>query len=196
MPLPRLPPQMSGNSNTSIPGTVLRARDSVMDPQIYRMNLRTTGTGVISAGVASTVAAVTFNILSNYTSWAALFQEYCIVGVRAKTSVIIPGTSGSGYMAVFLDEQSAAAPGLSDLDKNQLQIPLNVGSAPVPYYVIEWKLRDIFKAEWTNSATGSTVPAAVYVKYYASIAGTGTTTAVTGTYTTIYEVAIDFRGMK
>lgn len=145
-------------------------------------------TGSLSANYAVNPSAA----IESWSSWTAVFQEYCVVGVRMFANLINTADYG-GFVALFLDEKSSSAPAAGDLDKPYLRLMIDASPSPDDYQ-IEWKAQDYVDLGWTATSSSA---ATVWFKGYASSASTFTSASNSASILFVGgEVAVDFRGLK
>jgi len=171
----------------------MRASEAV-GGQIHRMTLKLVPANyAMSTGSLNAVYSLTpSGSIESWSSWAALFQEYCIVGARMFANAVTTGNYG-GFIALYEDEKSSASTGASDLDKPYLRMILDASPSPDDY-MLEWKTADYLDLQWTSTGT-STTP--INFKGYASNASTFSSASNSNTILFLGgEVAIDFRGLK
>jgi hypothetical protein len=131
-------------------------------------------------------------IVNQWASFAALFKEYCIVGVRFELRTVnVPGASQGGYVAFALDENSGAAPTAGLLSAPHIEMLQTSYSTDDSAKIVSWMPSDLTDLDW-----GPTVsPAAVaYLKGFASNAATLTQVTNTGSTLVTGSVAFAFRG--
>lgn len=186
LPAGRLPRQLSG----SLLGHELTNANSV-DPSIVRLTLRAVpGNITLSSGAVTTSYTLGTTNVESWSSWAALFQEFCIVGARL-FPIALTSSNFGGFVAASLDEKVSTA-GAGDLDKPYLRLTLD--SAPSPDdYVVSWKAEDYSDLQWTATGTATT-PA--YLKFFASPGSTFTSASNSSEVIVTGEFAVDFRGLK
>jgi len=188
-PKARLPMQLSGG----VLGHILRSVPATAG-QIHRMSLK-----LVPANYAMSTGSLAMNYalsasgaIESWSSWAAVFNEYCIVGARLFFNLVSTGNYG-GFVAVYIDEKSGSSPGAGDLDKPYLRVIADASPSPDDY-CIEWKTADYLDLQWTSTGTSITP---VWFKGYASTASTFTSGSNSSSIMFAGgEVAVDFRGLK
>jgi len=145
----------------------------------------------MAAGAISSVLSIDRSQISNFaTRFGALFDEYCIVGMKLEVRLNTVGNP-SGLMAVYLDEKSSAAPtGAPANGANRLDMAVVSTESP-SRYEIDWKARDYTDLAWTATTTTVTP---VYVKFFSSVATTATTATTTCNVLVTGTLACCFRG--
>lgn len=187
LPKPRLPLQLQGANL----GHHLKA-SAAAGKQMLRMTLPLVAQNLaVAAGALASVVTLSSSTLLNWSSWSALFQEFAIVGARFR-AVVTNQNTPSGFVALFLDEKSAAAPTATDLSKPRVNVAIDASESPSEY-TLEWKAEDYADLPWTSTGTTLTP---VYLKAFASNAATFTAAATASQLLVNGEVAVDFRGLK
>jgi len=186
LPRPRLPRSIEG----AVRGHALRAGISI-GVQVVRLTLPMNPIqGSVAAGAIAQATQIANNSATRWSSFAACFQEWAIVGARFRVSVTNASTP-SGFYAALLDEQSTAAPTSADLSKAHLNVSSDASESPSDY-VLEWKAGDYADLTWTSTSTNRT---AVTLKLFASNGATFTAAATSGQILVQGELAFDFRGL-
>lgn len=146
----------------------------------------TIGAGSIAGSIALDLTAVD----AFSTRFASLFNEYAIVGARLEirpNAIVNP----SGICAVWLDEETAAAPnGTQSANRARLDIAV-ANLSDVKPYRIDWLPRDILDLDFVSTATTFTP---VWLKIFSSPAATLTTATTTGQILVTGSLAFEFRG--
>lgn len=186
LPLPRLPVPLSGG----VLGHKLNHNAAAGGP-VYRLNLRAIpGNITLAAGSVGTSYTIGTTNIESWSSWAALFNEFSVVGARL-FPMALTSTNFGGFAIAVLDEKVSTA-SASDLDKPYLRLSLDANPSPDDY-VVEWKASDLLDLQWTATGTATT-PA--WLKFFASPGSTFTSNANTSEIVVTGEFAVDFRGLK
>ncbi len=172
------------------PGSHLSARRAV--PKIYTFDLPILATQLsVVAGALATTVSIVGTLVSRSATWAALFQEFRIIGARFRLKVTTPFTTPQGYVYVYLNEKLSAAPtGAEAASSPRIEIPC-LGVTADKTYAVDWVARDLLDLEFSaTSAIGGTTP--VYLKAFAA----NTNAATAGVITMDGALRIQFRGFQ
>jgi len=163
IPIPRIPRTIGAAQALSAKNSVYPYvnLDFPISPMTFNI-----GTGAIAA-VQNMDTSLVANFATRVTS---LFNEYAIVGLLLEfrvNQVLNP----SGFATVFLDEKGAAAPTLAESRNTpHLEVAIITPSTQ-RVQLIRWKAEDLLDLNWTDTSVNS-IP--LYLKIFASIAGTST----------------------
>jgi len=124
------------------------------------------------------------------TRVGSLFNEYAIVGLLLEfrvNQVINP----SGVVNVYVDEKSNAGPTLSE-SRNTPHIEVAV-LTPSTQRVqrLKWTATDLLDLQWTDTSVNE-IP--LYLKFFASVAGTFTTATTSCQIIVTGSIALALRG--
>lgn len=186
-PTPRLPRILGNLNSLSSTNSVYPACLSIDMPITPQNATVTSGaaSGVFNIGLSALIGSTRF------AKWAAVFREYCLVGLRLELS-LTSTTNGQGFVVWSIDESSNTSPGTEVLSQPHLELPLAPTVNGKNRVFLNWQPKDYEDLEWTNTGTGVNT---AYFKCFASTANTftGATTSanmmITGT------VAVCFRGL-
>jgi hypothetical protein len=146
----------------------------------------------VSAGNMAQTANLDISQIQNWsTRFAALFDEYAVVGFKGELRVN-SCTTPSGFISVAIDEKSSATPTVAILNSARLDIACTTTEYPNKYH-INWVARDYTDLVWTDVGTTLT-PA--YIKFWAQPASTGTQTSTAATLLLSGTLALCLRGYR
>lgn len=183
-PQPRLP-QFLGSTKSLAPRNAIYPANVGLDVPF------TPNPVAITAGSVTVNQNLDLSQINAFASrFASLFREYCIVGARVEIRLNVMSASAQGVVKAWIDEDSAAAPTLSNaLNRATLDIAL-VGAPIDKVYVINWKPLDYLDLDWTDTGTTFT-PA--FLKLYGTTS-TGLAAASAGQLIVTGTLAFCFRG--
>jgi hypothetical protein len=192
MPVPSLPRRIGSQLN-------LKAGDSIQPGRIT-LDFPIVPTRVtLSGGTASCTQVISVNpsLIENFSSFAACFKEYCIVGMKGELRCIdgpnTQGVNATGLLLCALDEKSSAASTFQTIQDQAHIEALVPYSADMVTHTIDWKPQDFEDLLWLFTTNLTTTP--VYVKFYADVANTfGGGTAASASFAFTGALRVDFRG--
>lgn len=181
-PQPRLPRLLGSDRSLSQANSVYPTvqLDVPLAPQVVSL---------VAGAVAASIPLDT-TILSLFSKLGAAFREYAIVGARLELRMNNIATT-AGLVIAFIDEDSSGAPSASDA-KDRPKLDLLCAPTFVPGgYHISWTPRDLLDLDYVSTGTNFT-PA--WLKIFASVADTFTTSSTTGQVLVTGALALTFRG--
>jgi len=183
-PIPKLPSWLGAADRLSANAAIYPRVD--LDMPI------TISTITIASGATATVIGVDPNVI--VSSWSSrftnLFREYCVVGLRLENTLTSVSNAG-GVVLVFVDETLATAPNAGSLYIPHMEVvlvPNPDGRTQLLEYMPSGSYTDL---QWTP--TTATV-VRQWLKFYASVASTGTQATGAGTIAVRGTIRIAFRG--
>jgi hypothetical protein len=147
----------------------------------------------IAAGATTTSTVIDKTMIQDWaTRFQTLFDEYCLVGadIEIRLSNFV---SAQGVILFYLEEKSSAAATLaSAMASPHLDVLVSATESPSRYR-IKWVAQDLTDLAWSDTSTTVTP---VYLKQFASNAGTGTGAATTFDVIISGTLAFEFRGYR
>jgi len=151
-------------------------------------------TASITTGSLASVVNIDTSAIENWsTRFQSLFQEFAIVGARFEMRVTTV-SSGQGLVLAYIDENSASAPTSAiALSRPHAEIPICSTSVDTTgsIHSVEWVARSYADLTWDPTSTSGVV---AYLKLFASVAGTGTSSTTGAAISITGALAVCFRG--
>jgi len=186
IPIPRLP-FLIGSTGDLSPSTSLYPKRVNLDVPIALQIVS------VVAGVCTSVVAINNGIMTNFNAkFGNVFNEYSIVGLILEIRVgSVSAPSGLAY--AYISETSSAAATLnegSELPHIDLDIVVPSGNKE-EVHLLKWKPTNLLDLDWT--AVGTTVTP-LWLKFFTSVAGTGTLVGTAAQILITGSMALSFRG--
>jgi hypothetical protein len=132
----------------------------------------------------TTVVGGSNTLISNWTAFAKIFEEYCLTGFRLEIRFQTTAFS-TGVVLITLDEKDGTVPTVLQYQKPHIELMTTINSG-VDFQVIEWVPSDLADLQWT--ATSSPVTP-VWMKYLSAYNSSSSgNVLITGT------ISVNFRG--
>lgn len=146
----------------------------------------------LAAGVMSTTLPITLGMFNNSAALIALFEEYCIVGASFEFRMNPTAAFDTGFFAIAADMADNTPPTSTILSSPHLEMMCTTNAAMNKEY-LDYLPASPLALEWTP--TSSTVDFA-WLKFYASLANTFTTAAMTSKLLMTGTISVSFRQFK
>jgi len=195
-----------GEPTPALPKMLVKAggglgSSTVIYPVLMYLDLPCTYSLLSEAIVAGALAQVnSINPRALVVNWATrfqvVFQEYCLVGFRARVTNGPRGTGGTegGVTCVYFDESTAAAPTANEALSHPHAELKNSGSdgGSMVSCNFAWVPRNFSELSWLSTAVDT---ASVYMKWYTNAGNFGTPATCTQSWNCDGTVRVAFRGL-
>jgi hypothetical protein len=141
-------------------------------------------TAAVTAINPTTVVNGSATLVNNWSAYAKIFEEYCLVGFRLEVRYQTTAFA-TGVILITLDEKDGTTPTLLQYDKPHIELMTTINSG-VDFQMIEWVPSDLSDLQWTS--TSSTVTP-IWMKYFSAFNSSSSgNILITGT------LSFNFRG--
>ena len=148
----------------------------------------------MTAGAVAQQLAISTTMLQDFaTRLGATFDEYCITGASFEVRYMSTGGNQQGLVYAYLDEKDSTTPTAANA-QNSPRLDITCANEALPIrHRIDWLPADYVDLDWTSTASLTTP---CYVKVFASVADTLTSSDLAGFIYFTGALTIDVRGWK
>lgn len=141
-------------------------------------------TAAVTAINPTTAVNGTTTLVSNWSAYSKIFEEYCLVGFRFEVRYQTTAFA-TGVVLITLDEKDGTTPTILQYDKPHIELMTTLNTT-VDYQMIEWVPSDLADLQWTSTSSTLTP---IWMKYLSSFNSSSSgNILITGTLT------FNFRG--
>lgn len=185
LPQPRIPKDIGSGSGLSF--------NNAIYPRLIKLDVALAPVIIsVTAGAVAQVINLQIAASPMLGTLLTIFNEYCIVGARWKIRQITTATP-QGCVWVSLDEKISTTPTFALLENKAKDEIFLTTATDIDKHIVKWKALDYVDLAWYAYNVQS-YP--VYLKVFASNAGTLTNVATAATLLITGSMAVCFRGYQ